>query len=138
MDGCLPSGNTHVTITKVKKEALRGAQQSQSRPQWTNTKFKLCVSFLDLHKASSVVSDSVRPHGLQAARLLCPWDSGGKNTGEGCHALLRGISPTQGLNPCLLRLFHWQTPVTSATQEAISTYPYSINVCSKWINHRHQ
>ena len=30
---------------------------------------------------SSVVSDSVRPHGLQLARFLCPWDFSGKNTG---------------------------------------------------------
>ena len=27
-------------------------------------------------------------------RLLCPWDSVGKNTGVGCHALLQGIFPT--------------------------------------------
>ena len=33
--------------------------------------------------------------------LLCPWDSPGKNTGVGCHALLQGIFPTQGLNLCL-------------------------------------
>ena len=26
------------------------------------------------------------------------WDSPGKNTGVGCHALLQGIFPTQGLN----------------------------------------
>ena len=30
---------------------------------------------------SSVVSNSVQPYGLQPARLLCPWDSSGKNTG---------------------------------------------------------
>ena len=29
-------------------------------------------------------------------------DSPGKNTGVGCHALLQGISPTQGSNPGLL------------------------------------
>ena len=28
-------------------------------------------------------------HGLQPARLLCPWDSPGKNTGVGCHFLLQ-------------------------------------------------
>ena len=33
----------------------------------------------------SVISDSLRPHGLQLARLLCPWDSPSKNTGVGCH-----------------------------------------------------
>ena len=44
----------------------------------------------------------------RGARLLCPWDSLGKNTGVGCHALLQGIFLTQGLNLCLLCLFHWQ------------------------------
>ena len=35
-------------------------------------------------------------------RLLCPWDSPGKNTGVGCHCLLQEIFLTQGLNPRLL------------------------------------
>jgi len=35
-------------------------------------------------------------------------DSAGKNTGMGCRALLQGIFPTQGLNPHLLCLLHWQ------------------------------
>ena len=37
----------------------------------------------------SVVSDSLRPHGLQPTRLLCPWDFPGKSIGVGCHLLLR-------------------------------------------------
>ena len=50
----------------------------------------------------SVVSNSLRPHGLHCpARLYCPWNSPG-NTGLGFHALLQGIFPTQGLNPGLL------------------------------------
>ena len=47
----------------------------------------------------------LRPQGLKLARLLCPWDFPGKNTGVGCPFLLQGIFPTQGLNPGLL---HWQ------------------------------
>ena len=35
-------------------------------------------------------------------------DSPGKNTGMGCHALLQGIFLTQGSNPHLLCLLHWQ------------------------------
>ena len=35
------------------------------------------------------MSNSVRPHGLQPTRLLCPWDSPGKNTGVGGHFLLQ-------------------------------------------------
>ena len=53
----------------------------------------------------SAVSGSLRPHGLQPARLLCPWDSPGKNTRVGCYFLLQGIFQTQGSNP---RLLHWQ------------------------------
>ena len=37
---------------------------------------------------ASVVSDSVWPHRRRPTRLLCPWDSPGKNTGMGCHFLL--------------------------------------------------
>ena len=64
----------------------------------------------------SVVSDSLRPHGLLPTRLLRPWDSPGKNTGVGCHFLLQGIFPTQGSNPDLP---HWrQTLNLWATREA--------------------
>ena len=45
-----------------------------------------------------VVSVSVRLHGLEPTRLLSPWDSPGKNTGVGCHALLQRIFLTQGSN----------------------------------------
>ena len=41
--------------------------------------------------AASVISDSVRPHRRQPNRLLCPWDSPGKNTGVCCHFLLHCI-----------------------------------------------
>ena len=52
--------------------------------------------------SSSVMSDSLRSHGLQPGRLLCPQGSSGKNPGVGCHSLLQRIFPTQGLNPGLL------------------------------------
>ena len=42
---------------------------------------------------------------LQPTRLLCPWDSPGKNTIVGCHFLLQGIFLIQRLNP---HLPHWQ------------------------------
>ena len=44
-------------------------------------------------------------HGQSLTRLLCPWDSPGKDTGVGCHSLLQGIFPTQGSK---LHLLHWQ------------------------------
>ena len=50
----------------------------------------------------SVVSDPLRPHGLEPTSLLCPWDSPGKNPGVGCHSLLQGIFLIQGSNPGVL------------------------------------
>ena len=38
----------------------------------------------------------------EPARLLCPWNSSGKNPGMGCHSLLQEILPTQVSNPGLL------------------------------------
>ena len=43
-----------------------------------------------------------------AHKPICPWDSSGNNTGVGCHALLQGIFPIQGLNPCFLSVLLWQ------------------------------
>ena len=56
-------------------------------------------------------SDSLQPYGQRPARLLCPWDFPGKNTGVDCHFFLQGIFPIQGLNLGL--------PFASATREAL-------------------
>ena len=49
----------------------------------------LKVSFnigLCAHAVTSVMSDSLWPYGLQSARLLCQWNSPGRNTKVGFHA----------------------------------------------------
>ena len=53
-------------------------------------------------ESCSVMSDSLRPHGLWLIRLLCPRDSPGKQTGVCCHALLQVIFLTHGSNLGLL------------------------------------
>ena len=53
---------------------------------------QLCVTLCD-------------PIDLWPARLLCPWNSPGKNTAVGSHFLLQGLFLTQGSNP---RSMHWQ------------------------------
>ena len=61
---------------------------------------------------------SIWPHGLEPARLLCPWNFPGKNTGVGCHFLLQGIFPTQGSNLCLfVSCVGWQILYHCATWE---------------------
>ena len=47
----------------------------------------------------TVMSDSLRPHGLLPTRLLCPWDSPGKGTGMGCQSHLQGNLPDPGMEP---------------------------------------
>ena len=61
----------------------------------------VCVLSHSVQLSLSVMSNSLQPHGLQPTRLFCPWNFPGKNTGLGCHFLLQGIFPVQGLNP------HW-------------------------------
>ena len=59
--------------------------------------------FICIVKVShSLVSNSLWPHGLQPARLLCPRNSSGKNTWVGFDSLLQGIFLTQGSKPSLL------------------------------------
>ena len=55
----------------------------------------------EVNWSRSVVSDSLRPDGLEPTRLLGPWDFPDMNTGVGCYSLLQGIFLTQGLNPGL-------------------------------------
>ena len=77
-------------------------QTTAQEPKVTTEEFHSTASWIALTCVRSVMSDSLQPHGLQSIRLLCPWDFPDKNTGVGCHFLLQGILPTQGLNPCPL------------------------------------
>ena len=52
----------------------------------------VAISFSNARKwkwkwSRSVVSNSLRPHGLQPTRLLHPWEFPGKSTGVGCHCI---------------------------------------------------
>ena len=40
------------------------------------------------------MADSLRPHRRYPTRLLCPWDSTGRNTGVGCHFLQNPLKLT--------------------------------------------
>ena len=59
--------------------------------------------------------DSVQPHRRQPTRLLCPWDSPGKNTGVGCHFLLQCMKGKVKVKS-LSRVRLFVTPWTSAYQ----------------------
>ena len=64
------------------------------------------------------MSDSVQPHRQQPIRLLCPWDSPGKNTGVGCHFLLQCMkvkseSEVAQSCPTLSDPMNWSLPGSS-------------------------
>ena len=82
----------------------------------------------------SAMSDSLQPHGLLPIRLLCPWNSPGKNTEVGCQSLLQGMFLTQGSNPglrhCRQILYH-----LSHKESLLFCQPYlTVVVVITWIN----
>ena len=54
----------------------------------------------------SVASNSATS--CKPARLICPWNFLGRNTGTSSYFLLQGIFLTQGSNLSLLSLLYWQ------------------------------
>ena len=65
-----------------------------SVPGNTGVDCRFLLQCIHACQVASVMSDFVRPHRRWPTRLLCPWDSPGKNTGVGCHFLhLTSASP---------------------------------------------
>ena len=52
--------------------------------------------------------------------------------GVGCHFLLQGIFPTQGLNPCLLNLLHWQVGSLITVPPEKPPPPFFLSISSHW------
>ena len=79
----------------------------------------------------SVVSNSLWPHWLWSARLLCPSDFPGKNTRTGCHFLLHGIFPIQRSETVSFATpaFAGRVFTTSTTWEACTWGVKPTNTC---------
>ena len=85
-------------------------------------KIERCNIFFAAESLSRV-SLFVSPWTVYPTRLLCLWDFSGRNTGVGCHFLLPGIFPTQGLNSRLLCLLHCRQILDPLSQRG-SIYIY--------------
>ena len=120
----MPEGNvsdTHIFSVKHMTVFLHLGTQGHSstlgghfKQQNTNKKYKHTLNktwhkILDRQKDTCLVCADVLSlqsclilcNPMDPAKLLCPWDSPGKNTGVGCHALLHRIFLPQGSNPHL-------------------------------------
>ena len=87
----------------TKKGQQRAAQVVQELPDQPGTYLPLLglrvttpLSLNEVSESRSVVSNSLRPHGLYS-----PCNSPGQNIGVDSLSLLQGIFPTQGSNPGL-------------------------------------
>ena len=89
----------HCGLTCLRK---RGMSKVKDRQKICLTTCQRVHHLRQVVVSRSAMSNPLRPHGLQPTRLLCPWDSPGKNTGMGCHACLQGIFSTQESEPGLL------------------------------------
>ena len=74
--------------------------------------------------------DSCNPMNCSLPSSSVHGDSPGKNTGVGCYFLLQGIFQTQGFNPRLLHLLHWQA-------ESLPLISCSVNAGYYFINFTH-
>ena len=78
------------------------------------------------HVCAKLLQSCPTPCDPMDSRLLCPWDSPGKNTGVGCHFLLQGIFPAWGSNRRLLCLLRWQAGSLSLAPLGKSHLPLSL------------
>ena len=111
------SSDSIPSLLSVLFSSLRVSKVLSFLLQWIRILF--CLISKSESVRCLVLCNFLRPHG--PTRLLCPWDSWGKNTGVGRHSLLQGIFPTQGLNLGLLHcrqifchLSHQGSPETSS------------------------
>ena len=97
-------------------------------PCFTHAGFSVCVL------SYPVTSNSLRPHGLQPARLLCPWDFLGKNTGVVCYFLLQTL-PDPGIKLVSLALAggFFTTAPPGKTRSSFGAFPQVSQVCT-WLN----
>ena len=101
--------NTRKTNNPIKKWGKDlNRHFSKENVQMANRHVKRCSTSLIIESESEVAQSCLTLCDPMDTRLLRPWDFLGRSTGVGCHFLLQGFFPTQGLNLCLLHLLHRQ------------------------------
>ena len=98
------------------REAWHAAVHDVTKSQtwlsnWTELNWTECntliVSSFGIWSTSTRCPTLVTPWPA-LTRLLCPWNSPGKNSAVDSHSFLQGLFLTQGSNARFLCLLHWQ------------------------------
>ena len=122
--------------------------QAVSQETWECILTSCLTSWESESVSHSVVAYSLRPTGVQPTRLLCPWNSPGKNTGVGCHSLLQGTLPNPGIKPMSLmspglagRFFitsaAWEVHVTNVCVSPFPLHSLEITFLEGWSSHNY-
>ena len=91
---------TNMNFTENHKQCMRSRDWCSGGGLVIQSCPTLVTPWTVAHQASLSMGFS-RQEYWKPARLLCPWDSPGKNTVVGCHFLLQRIFLTQESNPGL-------------------------------------
>ena len=95
-NSCFSFREANDTLSPTIRAAARPAWLSDQKHVWYNITVNFCCL------VAKLCQTLLQPHGLQPARLLCPWDFPGKNTGVGC------IKPA---SPALAGMFFTTEPL---------------------------
>ena len=110
--------NRDLTLLQGQKSPLAMQREESSFLFFYASKYP---GWSEVKMLPSVMSDSLRPHGLYPTRLLCPWKSPAKNTRVGSHSLLQGSSqPRDGTQvTCIADRFFITWAISEAPVEII-------------------
>ena len=103
MEGMLQPNQSDQTLPIRGHNLLLSAQHSTAQQPWVESPFLPIFNFLNSQFSRSVVSDSLRPHGLQHSRPPCP-------------------SPTPGVYSNLCLLSRWCHPAISSSVVPFSSH----------------
>ena len=128
-------------LESIAESATKAMTAPQKNPQALWSKLLLILGYVCVRTQSYL---TLRPRGLQPARLLCPWDFPDKNTGVDCHFLFQGLNQSVSLSfPALqvdsLPLSHLESPdhwiaIAYLLVEPGSVCAVASTTCYTWIN----
>ena len=101
--GNLPSTGIEPRSPTLQEDSLRAQPPGKPIVGWvTHVDKRLLLECCAVLCLVAHPVNFLQPHGLYPASLLCLWGFSRQEYWRGCHALLQGFFPTQGLDPGLL------------------------------------